>query len=373
VNLPLVDLQRQYASIKAEIDGALLDAVSSAEYILGRDVSEFEREFAAYCDVPHCVGVGSGTAALLLILEALGVSEDDEVIAPANTFIASVIPVLKLGARPVLVDCDRETATIDVELAERSITSRTKVLVAVHLYGHPADVDPLRRLARENGIFLVEDACQAHGARYRGERVGGLGDAAAFSFYPGKNLGAYGDAGAVTTRDGALAERIRLLRDLGQERKYQHVVSGWNERLDTLQAAVLRVKLRHLERWNDLRRQHAAMYNAALEEADIVLPTQQVWAEHVWHLYVIRARARDALREILRDEGIATGLHYPLPLHLQPALRDLGYAEGDFPVTEQLASEILSLPMFPELTEEDVERVSSVLASGVCVAEGAPI
>jgi dTDP-4-amino-4,6-dideoxygalactose transaminase len=361
LTIRFVDLARQYQSIKEEVDAALLSAVASTDYILGEEVRRFEDEFASYCGTRHCVGVGSGTAAIQLALEALGVSEGDEVIVPANTFIASVLPVLRLGATPVLVDSDETTATIDVPGVAAALGARTKAVLAVHLYGHSADVDPLVELCTQHEIPLVEDACQAHGARYKGRRVGGLGRVAAFSFYPAKNLGAYGDGGAVTTDDDELAERIRLLRDLGQERKYVHVVQGWNERLDTIQAAVLRVKLRHLERWNALRRSHADAYGAALASTDLELPASAPWAEHVWHLYVVRTAARDALHASLAARGIETGMHYPLPLHRQPALQQLGYGPGQFPVTERWAREGLSLPMFAELTPEEIRTVAEAI------------
>ncbi|HEV3408156.1 MAG TPA: DegT/DnrJ/EryC1/StrS family aminotransferase, partial [Gaiellaceae bacterium] len=321
MTLPLVDVRRQYRSIKDEIDEAIAGVLESGQFILGEEVDRFEREFAGYCGVRECIGVASGTAAIELALEALGVGAGDEVVAPANTFIATVVPVLRLGARPVLVDCDARTATIDVDRAADAITGRTKAVIAVHLYGQPADMRALRALCDERGLALVEDACQAHGARWEGRRVGGLGRVAAFSFYPGKNLGAFGDGGAVTTDDEALAERVRLLRDLGQRRKYEHVVVGGNERLDTLQAAILRVKLRHLDRWNEERRSHAAAYARALADGGgVALPATASWAEHVWHLYVVRSHDRDALRDALVRDGIGAGMHYPTPLHLQPAL-----------------------------------------------------
>ena len=367
MRIAFVDLKRQYAAIKAEVDAALLGAVASTQYILGDEVESFEREFAEFCEADHCVGVGSGTAAIHLALEALSVGPGDEVIAPANTFIATVLPILKLGARPVLVDCDDATANIDVEQAAAAITPRTKAIVAVHLYGQPADLDPLAALCAEHGLVLVEDACQAHGARYKGRRTGGLGRVAAFSFYPGKNLGAYGDAGAVATDDPELAQQIRLRRDLGQEVKYRHVVQGWNERLDTIQAAVLRVKLRYLDAWNEARRSHAARYAEVLEGSGLGIPEAAPWAEHVWHLYVVRTARddRDALRSRLEQAGISTGMHYPIPLHLQPCLRELGYVEGAFPVTEAWAGEMVSLPMFAELQEDELEYVGDMVGQRV--------
>jgi dTDP-4-amino-4,6-dideoxygalactose transaminase/acetyltransferase-like isoleucine patch superfamily enzyme len=361
--VPLVDLRRQYRSIKEEIDAALLEVVASGTYILGEEVRRFEEEFASYCGTEHCVGVSSGTAAIGLALEAVGVGEGDEVIVPANTFIASALPVLRLGAKPVLVDCDEATATLDPGLVANAIGPDTKAIVAVHLYGQPTDVDPLLELCAKHGLALVEDACQAHGARYKGRRVGGLGHMAVFSFYPSKNLGAYGDGGAITTDDQEVAERIRVRRDLGRSNAHTHAVEGWNDRLDAIQAAVLRVKLRHLDRWNDLRRLHAATYDSALAGTRVRTPDVAAWAEHVWHLYVVRVAERDEVRSLLAAEGIETGLHYPLPLHLQPALAHLGYERGDFPVTEAWAGELLSLPMFPELEPSEIERVAEAVAT----------
>ena len=363
VKLPLVDLERQYLSIKEEIDAALLDGVASTQFVLGDELMRFEEEFAAYCGARYCVGVGSGTAAIHLALEALGVSPGDEVIVPANTFFGSVLPVLKLGATPVLVDCDRENATIDVAAASAAIGPRTKAVLAVHLYGHPADVDPLAELCTRHGLALVEDACQAHGARYKGRRAGSLGTVAAFSFYPSKNLGAFGDGGAVTTDDEDLAQRVRVLRNLGQANKYTHVAAGWNERLDTIQASVLRVKLSYLDRWNVLRRRHAAAYEAALADDVVKTPQTAAWAEHVWHLYPVRTPRREELRSALAGRGIGTGIHYPVPLHEQPALGHLGYARGAFPVTEAWADEELSLPMFAELEPREIEHVAEVTAA----------
>jgi dTDP-4-amino-4,6-dideoxygalactose transaminase len=356
-----VDLKRQYASIKDEIDAAVLGAVASTQYILGPDVAAFEEEWAARCGVSHAVGLSSGTAALALAYEAAGIGPGDEVIAPANTFIATVLPLFRLGAKVVLADCD-EFGQLDVAEAARLVTPRTKAIAGVHLYGHPCDADAIRALCDEHELVFIEDAAQAHGAAYRGRPCGSLGDIAAFSFYPGKNLGAFGDAGCVTTNDGRLADEIRVKRDLGQRNKYEHVLLGGNERLDTLQAAVLRVKLRHLDEWTALRRQHAATYTSLLEDV-VATPETAVWAQPVWHLYVIRAGNRDELREALTAGGVATGLHYPLPLHLQPALAMLGHRAGDFPVTEAWASTLLSLPMFPELTQPEIEHVASIVKS----------
>jgi dTDP-3-amino-3,4,6-trideoxy-alpha-D-glucose transaminase len=362
VNLQLVDLGRQYRSIKEEVDAALLDAVASTQYILGEEVGRFEEDFARYCGTRYCVGVGSGTAAIHLALAALDVSQGDEVIVPANTFFGSVLPVLRVGATPVLVDCDAENATIDVDAVSAAVGPRTKAVLAVHLYGHPADIDPLAQVCASHGLALVEDACQAHGARYKGRRAGSLGRIAAFSFYPSKNLGAYGDGGALTTDDAELAERIHVLRNLGQSSKYTHVAEGWNERLDTIQAAVLRVKLQYLDRWNALRRRHAAAYERALRGTGVRVPQTARWAEHVWHVYAVRTRAREELRSALTARGIATGIHYPVPLHQQPALTHLGYVRGAFPMTEAGASELLSLPMFAELEPHEIEQVARIVA-----------
>jgi dTDP-4-amino-4,6-dideoxygalactose transaminase len=366
--IEFVDLRRQYEAIGDELEAALLEAARSTSYILGPQVEAFEREWAAYCGSAHCVGVASGTAALELILEALGVGPGDEVIAPANTFIATVLPVVRLGARPVLVDCDAKHGQIDVEQAAEAVTERTRAVIGVHLYGHPADVDPLVELCARHGIALVEDACQAHGTLYRGRRTGSLGRAAAFSFYPGKNLGALGDAGAITTDDGDLAARVRVLRDLGQARKYEHVAVGSNERLDTLQAAVLLVKLRHLDGWNERRRAAADAYGEALAGLEMIPPEPAAWATPVHHLYVVRTGARDAVRAELAARMIATGLHYPKPVHLQPALSGLNHMEGAFPEAERWSQEGLSLPMFPELRPDEIERVAAGIADALARA-----
>ena len=358
-HIEFVDLKRQYSSLKDELDRAVLEALASTSYILGEEVTRFEQEWADYCSVEHCVGVSSGTAALELAYEAVGIGPGDEVIAPANTFIATVLPLLRLGALPVLVDCD-EYGQIDVGAAAAAVTERTCAIAGVDLFGHPCDADAVRGLCREHGLVFVEDAAQAHGAEYRVRRCGSLGDVATFSFYPGKNLGAAGDAGAVVTNDAGIAEKIRVLRDLGQRRKYEHVAVGRNERLDTLQAAVLRVKLRHLDRWTELRREHAAAYTERLEDV-VRTPLSAPWALPAWHLYVIRIANREELREALAERGIATGIHYPTPLHLQPALSVLGHQKGDFLVAEEWAKTLLSLPMFPELERAEVERVADVV------------
>ncbi len=358
--IPFVDLGRQHSALGLEFDRALVAAARRGDFILGDDVARFEGEFADYCEAGHCIGVNSGTAALHLGLEALGIGPGDAVIAPANTFIASILPVLKLGATVVLVDCD-EDGRIDPVRVREAWTPATKAVIAVHLYGHPVDLDPLQDFCREAGVDLLEDACQAHGARYKGRRVGSFGRFAAFSFYPSKNLGALGDGGALVTNDDELAEEARLLGSLGERPKGTHLRLGWNERLDTLQASILRLKLRHLDAWNERRRAVAAGYADALQPAAVDLPRAEEWAEHVWHLFVVRSRRRDELRDSLTRAGIGTGIHYPLPLHLQPALRALGYPPGAFPVAERRAREQLSLPMFGELEPAEVERVAAEL------------
>ena len=364
--IPFVDLERQHESIRRELEAALLDAVRRGDYILGAEVAEFEQEFADFCDARRCVGVASGTAALLLGFEALGLAHGDEVIAPANTFIASILPVVKLGARAVLVDCEPETASIDLDQVAKALTERTKAVLAVHLYGQPvARLDELRRLCDDAGVALVEDACQAHGARHGERRVGSVGRFAAFSFYPSKNLGALGDAGAVTTDDDELADSIALLRTLGEEAKGRHTLAGWNERLDTVHAAVLRVKLRHLDEWNRQRREAAAVYTNALAESGVRVPVEAPGTEHVWHLYVVRHERRDELRRALQEQDIATGVHYPTPLHLHEPFAHLGYPHGSFPHAEQWAAEQLSLPMFAELRSEEIDRVAAAVTRSV--------
>ncbi len=359
--VPFVDLERIHLPLRSEIDAAIAGVVDSSAFIQGPEVGAFEREWAAYCGAEHGVGVASGTCAIGLALEALEIGPGDEVIVPALTFIASVLPVLRLGATPVFVDSDHATATIDPAAANAAVTSRTKAIIAVHLYGQPADMDALQAIADPAGIALLEDAAQAHGARYRGRRTGTFGRAACFSFYPSKNLGAFGDAGAVVTNDAELADRVRLLRDLGQARKYEHVLLGHNERLDTLQAAVLRCKLEHLDRWNESRRAAAELYAEALSGLNVELPVVADDREHVWHLYVIRRADRDDLRSALAERRVATGVHYPLPLHLEPSLAFLSHRRGDFPVAEDWASRGLSLPMFADIEASEIARVAAAL------------
>jgi len=372
LEVPFVDLVAQHASIAAEIDEAISRVMRDADFILGREVDLFEREFAAFCQTDYGVGVDSGTSALELALRAFGIGRGDEVITAANSFIATAFAISSAGARPVLVDVDPRTSTIDVERLEGAISPRTRAIMPVHLYGHPADMDPILEIARRRGLVVIEDACQAHGARYKGRRTGSLGHAAAFSFYPSKNLGACGDGGMVVSGDPEAAEAVRRLRNYGQRRKYHHDTLGFNHRLDTLQAAILRVKLRHLEVWNAARCQQAALYGERLAGCPVALPQEADWAQSAYHLYAIRAADRDTLAARLRDRGIATGIHYPVPIHLQQAYRDLGYRQGDFPVSEGLAGQILSLPLAAELTLEQIGHVAESIGEFLALRNATP-
>ncbi len=356
--VPFLDLASQHAALEAQISEAIERVVRRTDFILGQDVTLFEQEFAAFCQVNYAIGLDSGTSALELALRAYGIGPGDEVITAANTFIATALAISYTGARPVLVDIDPQTYTLDVAWLERVITPRTKAIIPVHLYGHPAELDSILEIARQHELVVIEDACQAHGARYKGKLAGSVGHAAAFSFYPAKNLGAYGDGGMVVTNDAQVAETIRLMRNYGSTKKYYHQIQGYNRRLDTLQAAILRVKLRHLEGWNQARRQHARLYNQLFEACNgsISLPVEAAYAESVYHLYVIRVKNRDELQTHLQEAGIATGVHYPVPLHLQTAYQELGYQKGDFPVTEKLCANVLSLPMHTELDEETLKK-----------------
>lgn len=354
-----VDLLRQYHALKPEMDAAILRAVGRGDFILGEDTREFEKEYAAFNGAPHCIGVGDGTDALHLALRALGIGAGDEVIVPTHTYIASALAVTCAGARPVLVDCEPDYYTIDVRAIEQAITPRTRAIMPVHLYGHPADMDPILEIARARKLFVIEDAAQAHGATYKGRYCGTIGDVGCFSFYPGKNLGAYGDGGAIVTAHAALAEKISILRNWGQKVKYVHTEKGYNSRLDTVQAAILRVKLRHLAQWNDLRRAAAARYDELLAGTGLALPRVAPWANPVWHLYVVQTDDRAGLQQRLDAAGVTHGVHYPIPVHLQEAYRDLGYKSGAFPVAETLAHRIVSLPMFPEITEAELARVAA--------------
>ena len=360
--VPFVDLKAQYQSIRDEIRAEVDNVFESTQFILGDAVSKFEKDFAGYLGVKHVIGVGSGLDALRLALEAAGVGAGDEVIIPANTFIATALAVSATGATPVLVDCREDTYQIDVALIEQAITPRTKVIMPVHLYGQSADIEAIVEIARNHRLEVIEDAAQAHGTRFSGQRCGTFGLAGCFSFYPGKNLGAYGDGGAVATNDDDFAKKVNSLRNYGQKQKYVHVEKGTNSRLDTVQAAILNVKLRHLDDWNAARRAHAAIYSDSLAD-DFIVPALDPRSEHIFHLYVVRTRHRDELQKRLDSRGIQTGIHYPIPIHLQEAYRDLGLSKGSFPVTEKLADEIVSLPMYAELTHHQIELVLEALSS----------
>ncbi len=361
-NIPLVDLRGQYAPLQEEVKEAIAGVLNGMNLFLGENVFQLERDFADFCNAKHAVGVGSGTDALYLGLRALGVGAGDEVITVPNTFIATVSAINMAGAKPVFVDIDPATYLMDTSKIEAAITARTKVLLPVHLYGQPVAMDKVRMLSKEHGLAVLEDACQAHGAEYRGARAGTLGDAAAFSFYYSKNLGAYGEGGIAVTDSRDIATQLQLLRNHGSSTRYYHSVLGMNSRLDELQAAVLRIKLRHLEQWNDARRTLAGEYNRRLAGlAGVVTPVEAPEAKHVYHLYVIRVQKRDELLDWLKEHGIHAGIHYPVPIHLQEACSDLGYEEGDFPVAEKVSNEIISLPIYPELTIEDVDYICQTI------------
>jgi len=363
--IPMVDLQAQYARIKGEVDAAVARVIESAHFIKGEDCALFEREFAAYCGAAHAVGVANGTDALVVALRAYGVAAGDEVVTVANTFIATGEAILLNGARPVFVDVDPATFTMDASLVEKAITPRTKVILPVHLYGHPADMGPINAVAARHGIPVLEDAAQAHGAETEGRRAGTLGHAACFSFYPGKNLGAYGDAGCVVTNDREFAARVRQIANHGGgANKYDNVVVGMNSRLDSVQAAVLRVKLGHLEQWNAERRERVRAYAEALADVPgIVVPRERAGARSAWHLFTVRATDRDGLQKQLAAQGISTAVHYPRPIHLQPAMAAAGGRPGDLPVSERLSREVLSLPLYPELPLDALARVAAVVRS----------
>lgn len=357
MKIPFLDLKAGYLQQQREIDAAIKRVLESGWYILGEEVDAFEQEYASYCEAKYCVGVANGLDALHLSLLALGVGPADEVIVPSNTYIATWLAVSQCGATPVPVEPDEATYNIDPSRIEAAISPRTKVILPVHLYGQPADMEPILAIAREHGLRVLEDGAQAHGARYRGKQIGAHGDVVAWSFYPAKNLGAYGDGGAITTDDSEVADRVRVLRNYGSRVKYVNEVRGFNSRLDTLQAAVLRVKLRHLNRTNEARREIAAQYLYGLPGTGLTIPPVPDWADPVWHLFVVRSKARDQLQQQLNQVGVGTLIHYPIPPHLQSAYVDLGFSKGSFPIAEQIHQEVLSLPMFPSMTSEQTSQV----------------
>lgn len=354
--IPFVDLRREYQEIKEEINQAIQRVLESGWFILGEELKAFEKEFAEYLGVKHAVGVNSGSDALYLAIKALGIGNGDEVITVSHTFISTVDAITRNGAKPVFVDIDPETYTIDVNQIEEKITERTKAILPVHLYGHPADMDPIMEIAEKYDLYVIEDASQAHGAEYKGRKVGNIGHVGCFSFYPTKNLGAYGDAGAVVTNDVELAEKLRLLRNYGSPKKYHHDFIGVNSRLDEIQAAVLRVKLRHLDEWNEKRRKIAEEYNELLRDFDdVITPVEKEWAKHVYHLYVIRHKERDKLQQYLLENGVRTQIHYPIPVHKQKAYT--AFRTSSLPITERISNETLSLPMHPWLRIDEIEKI----------------
>ena len=367
MNVPFLDLKVQYKQIEKDVVPMVIEAMTNAAFIGGPQVEGFETEFAEFCDSKYCVGVGSGTDALRFALIAAGIGAGDEVITVPNTFIATTEAISQLGAAPVFVDIDPKTYNMDPKKLndylkfrnpQSAISNPVRAIIPVHLYGQPVDMDPILEIAQKRNIAVIEDACQAHGARYKDRKTGSLGAAGCFSFYPGKNLGAYGEGGAVVTQDEEIAGKIRMIRDHGQEKKYYHDIEGYNGRLDSIQAGVLRIKLKRLEEWNMSRRENAACYNELLSKMQgVILPAEAAFASSVYHLYVILVEDRDGLQKILGEKGIGTGLHYPVPLHLQKAYTHLGYKEGSFPASENAAKRLISLPMFPELTKEQIEYV----------------
>lgn len=368
--IPFVDLKSQYHAIKQEIDGAVAGVLESANFVLGKEVAAFEEEFAAYTGSRYTVAVNTGTSALHLALLAAGIGPGDEVITVPFTFVATAAAIGYSGARPVFVDIDSRSFTMDTSRIETAITDRTKAIIPVHLYGQPADMDPILEIAGRHKLVVIEDSAQAHGAEYKGRRTGSMGHMGCFSFYPGKNLGAYGEGGAVATGNPEYARSIRMLRDWGAERKYHHELKGYNYRMESLQGAILRVKLRHLERWTEMRRAHARLYTEMLQGGEVATPRVMPYARHVWHIYGVRSKDRDALQQALHAQGVQTGLHYPLPVHLLPAYADLGYREGDFPEAEAAAREELSLPMYPELTRQQVEEVCAAVQESCLAGQG---
>jgi dTDP-4-amino-4,6-dideoxygalactose transaminase len=373
MKVPFLDLNAHHRPFQAEFEAAIREVIEAGAFAGGPFVAKLEEEFAAYCSTRLAIGLGHGTEALWLSLLALGVGPGDEVITSPMTFMATAEAISFCGARPVFVDIEEDAYTIDPTQIEAAITGRTKAIIPVHLFGQVADMDPILEVAKRHGLPVIEDACQAHGAEYKGRRAGSIGVAGCFSFYPGKNLGAFGEAGAVVTNDARLAATIQVLRDHGQEKKYQHALIGWNARMDGIQAAVLRVKLRRLEAANEARRLRARLYDRLLGGADaLICPRELAERRHVYHIYAVRTSSRDQILAALAERGIGCGIHYPVPVHLQPAYRSLGYKEGAFPVSERCAKEFLSLPMYPELAEHQVETAARELLDLVSGSKGKP-
>lgn len=359
--IPFLDLKAQYLQMKPEIDAAVLRAIDSTQYVQGPEVASFEKRFAPYCGVEHCLAVNTGTSALHLALLAAGIGADDEVITVSLTFVATAAAILYTGAKPVFVDVDPETWTMDPATIEAAITPRTKAILPVHLHGLMADMDPIMEIARRHGLLVIEDAAQAHGAEYKGRRAGSIGDLGCFSFYPGKNLGAYGEGGAVVTDNAEFAKRISLLRDWGQESKYNHVLRGYNYRMDGIQGAILNVKMNYIEAWTEGRRAAASQYDLLLQKLPCQRPTSPANRRHVYHVYAVTLARRDEAQAALQAAGVATGIHYPIPVHLQKAYADAGHGAGSLPVTEALSKQFLSLPIYAELKPEQVDVVATEL------------
>jgi dTDP-4-amino-4,6-dideoxygalactose transaminase len=368
--VPFLDLKAQYETIADEVKTALQKVLDNSAFAGGPFVAQFEKDFAAFCQSESAIGVGSGTAALWAALKGLGIGNGDDVITAPNTFIATAEAISMSGAKPVFVDVNEQTYNIDPQLIERAVTPNTKAIIPVHLFGQMAEMDRIMEIAKTHGLFVIEDACQAHGAQFNGQPAGSIGDAGCFSFYPGKNLGAYGEAGAVVTKNQELADEIKSFRDHGQKEKYHHSIIGWNCRMDGFQGAVLSVKLKHLRQWNESRRKNAQLYNSLLADLNqIVTPFEADYARHIYHIYPILTDNRQQLMNALAKTQVYCGIHYPVPLHLQAAYSSLGYKEGDFPVAEKCASRLLSLPMFPELTPEQIEYVVRKIKSTICAEQ----
>jgi dTDP-4-amino-4,6-dideoxygalactose transaminase len=359
--IPVSDLKRQYLSIKKEVDQAINKVFEDSWFILGKQAENFEKEFGSYIGVQNAVAVGSGTEALHLALVASGIGRGDEVITVPNTAVFTVSAITFAGAKPVFVDIDEDYQLMDSSKIEKAITKNTKAIIPVHLYGQCADMDAIMKIARKYKLIVIEDACQAHGAQYKGKKAGAMGDFGAFSFYPSKNLGAYGDGGIITTNNTAMAEKLKMLRNGGQEKRYFHKIKGYNSRLDEIQAAVLRVKLKYLDKWNDMRRKNAHIYDNLITNSKIIKPKEAPYCRHVYHLYVVRASKRDELSKYLKENGIQTLIHYPVPVHRQEAYLDLGIKKGRYKTAETCAKQILSLPMFPELSEKEIQTVANAL------------
>ncbi|HHW02470.1 MAG TPA: DegT/DnrJ/EryC1/StrS family aminotransferase [Thermoanaerobacterales bacterium] len=359
MKIPFLDLKAQYETIKNEIDSAVSEVIQSGHFIMGPNVKQFENEMASYLDVKHAIAVANGTDALILSLDALNIIPGDEVITSPFTFFASAESISRVGAVPVFADIDPKTFNIDPGLVEKKITGKTKAIIPVHIFGQPADMDAMMQIAEKHDLYIIEDACQAIGAQYKGKKAGTIGNTGCFSFFPTKNLGGYGDGGMVITDDDGVAEKIKLLRVHGSSKKYYHSLLGYNSRLDEIQAAVLRVKLKYIDAWNAARREKANLYNKLLKDTPVITPYEAPGSHHVYHLYTILAPERDELQKYLQEKGISTGVYYPLPLHLQEVYKYLGYKKGDLPVAESISEKALSLPLDPEVSEEQIEYVAS--------------